>query len=269
MGSPLRAFQRYAVSAWNKRRVTLSNPEPIVSFTFDDFPRSALTIGGSIVKSYGARGTYYASMGLMDTVNEEGEHFSIQDLRDLLTAGHELGSHTYDHRVCRTSTFSDFWDDALRGEMEVRKCCGRSERGNFAYPCGDVTFTAKARLGAEMRSCRGILGGVMGPFADLNYLRANRLYSRFLDMITVGRLISENCKRKGWLIFYTHDVRERSSACGCSPSEFESVVRTAFRSGSRILTISQALDVIEGPSIEAKGASLSDVRPSTPIATNG
>jgi hypothetical protein len=55
MGSPLRAFQRYAVSAWNKRRVTLSNPEPIVSFTFDDFPRSALTIGGSIVESYGAR----------------------------------------------------------------------------------------------------------------------------------------------------------------------------------------------------------------------
>lgn len=269
MSSVLRPFQRFAVSAWRKRKVVLPKSEPIVSFTFDDFPRSALSVGGSILKSHGARGTYYASMSLMDTTNQIGQNFSMQDLRELLTAGHELGSHTYSHHLCRTSTFSDFWEDTLRGEIEVRKCCGRSEPGNFSYPGGDVTLMAKPRLGTEMRSCRGVWGGIMGQFADLNLLKANRLYSRFLDMTTVERLISENRKRRGWLIFYTHDVRERPSAYGCSPSEFESVVRAAFRSHSLILTISQALDMIEGPSGEAKVATLTDIRRSSRATTNG
>src|SRR2546422_6309977 len=77
--------------------VQMRNDRPLVSFTFDDFPRSALRCGGAILKKYGFRGTYYAALGLMGQHAPVGEIFSLQDLRDLLAEGHELGCHTYGH----------------------------------------------------------------------------------------------------------------------------------------------------------------------------
>src|SRR5215469_15892880 len=46
------------------RRVSLAWPGGVVSFTFDDFPKSALATGGAILERYRARGTYYASLKL-------------------------------------------------------------------------------------------------------------------------------------------------------------------------------------------------------------
>ena len=35
--------------------------EPVVSFTFDDFPRSALTVGGRVLRAHGWAGTYFTA----------------------------------------------------------------------------------------------------------------------------------------------------------------------------------------------------------------
>src|SRR5215831_4131083 len=64
---------------------------PIVSFTFDDFPRSALLRAAPILKRYGVRGTYYASLGLMGTQGPPGAMFQAEDLGELVQQGHELG----------------------------------------------------------------------------------------------------------------------------------------------------------------------------------
>ena len=42
-------------------------PGGVVSFTFDDFPRSAWSNGGAVLEEYDVRGTYYAAMGLAGT----------------------------------------------------------------------------------------------------------------------------------------------------------------------------------------------------------
>ena len=44
----------------------LHNTSPMVSFTFDDIPKTAATVGASIVEEYNARGTFYVSGGLVD-----------------------------------------------------------------------------------------------------------------------------------------------------------------------------------------------------------
>src|SRR2546422_3297564 len=48
-----------------RRPFEINSKIPFVSFTFDDFPRSALLTGGAILKHFGLTGTYYASFGLM------------------------------------------------------------------------------------------------------------------------------------------------------------------------------------------------------------
>src|SRR2546429_104887 len=47
-----------------RRQLAVRTALPLISFTFDDFPRSAFLDAGSILRRYGALGTYYASLGL-------------------------------------------------------------------------------------------------------------------------------------------------------------------------------------------------------------
>jgi len=88
----------------------------------------------------------------------------------------------------------------------------------------------------------------MTPGADLNMLRANSLYSHSLDRSAIERLVSQTVSLRGWLIFYTHDVRDKPSAFGCTPGELDFVVRlVANNRALRILTVSQALAAITDP----------------------
>jgi len=239
------AVRRIALPHWKTRKVPLRLPQAVVSFTFDDFPRSALTTAGAILQRHQARGTYYTALGLMGISNHEGEHFQMQDLHDLLRDGHELGSHTYSHISALKTPVEHFRADAVRGETELAELRGYATPGNFAYPFGDVSFASKPAIGAKMRSCRGIRGGINTVFADLNLLKANSIYSKTFDLHSTQHLIAETQKLRGWLIFYTHDVRENPSGFGCTPAEFASVVQAASLSGARILTIAQTLDAIE------------------------
>lgn len=210
---------------------------PVVSFTFDDFPRSALHVGGEILKSYGACGTYYAAMGLMDTVNHLGEHFSYSDLKKLIEDGHELGSHTFSHISCRETTIADVETEVRKGREAVERVTGIRDSHQFSYPYGQATFRAKAKIGRIVSTCRGIVPGINKSPADLNLLRANSIYSHAFDLDSIRRLIAENEKCRGWLIFYTHDVCDGPSSFGCTPAEFEKVVKLTVMGKFRILTV--------------------------------
>src|SRR2546425_8888876 len=90
-------YQRATARFVFKRPFEINTPIPIISFTFDDFPRSALQLGGAILKRFGLTGTYYTSFGLMGKRAPAGTMFLPEDLEALFEQGHELGCHTYDH----------------------------------------------------------------------------------------------------------------------------------------------------------------------------
>ncbi|HXH47962.1 MAG TPA: polysaccharide deacetylase family protein [Terriglobia bacterium] len=241
------ALSRRLLFLLGKRPFYLPDRGPIVSFTFDDFPRSALTNGATILKSFGACGTYYAAMGLMGQTNELGEHFRADDLERLLAEGHELGSHTFSHLSCRSTPFDVFDADVQKGCQSVTRVTENSDSSQFAYPHGHITLKAKGRLGAQMGSCRSTFGGVNVSPVDLNLLLANRLYDFTFDLSAVEHLFRVNDQRRGWLIFYTHDVGETPSRWGCKPGQLEAVVRIAVRMRHKILTVGAALGAIENP----------------------
>jgi peptidoglycan/xylan/chitin deacetylase (PgdA/CDA1 family) len=238
--SGLGAVRRRMLCSLGRRTVPLGNRGPIISFTFDDFPRTAYTIGGSILEQSGARGTFYAAYGLMNTSNELGEQFCADDLHSLLGKGHELATHTYSHISCRSASCGAFCEDAERGRKAIEEVSG-APAGNFAYPFGHVNLRAKRVVGTRMASARGIFPGFNGPEIDLNLLQANALYGDLDGSSQAEHLILQNAKERGWLIFYTHDVRNGPSPYGCTPALFEFAVSVAARSGSRILTVQQAL----------------------------
>ncbi len=82
--------RRKILSGLYRRSASFGERGPIVSFTFDDFPRSAYTVGGAILEKFGARGTYYVTPGLMNATTELGDLFREEDIYSLLDKGHEL-----------------------------------------------------------------------------------------------------------------------------------------------------------------------------------
>src|SRR6058998_1234644 len=96
--SRLRGYYQRRAASFVFRKPCLIRPErPLISFTFDDFPRSALLNGGAILNRFGVAATYYVSLGLAGTEQPSGRMFVREDLATLLEGGHELGCHTFSH----------------------------------------------------------------------------------------------------------------------------------------------------------------------------
>jgi hypothetical protein len=84
MGRVRRAIQRRLARWLGRRPFRMPDGPAIVSFTFDDFPRSALSQGGRILERYACAGTYYTSLGLAGQTTVTGEIFEHGDLEKLL-----------------------------------------------------------------------------------------------------------------------------------------------------------------------------------------
>lgn len=239
--SQLGSVRRQVLGHLYSRRVPLGHRGPVVSFTFDDFPRSAYTVGGTILKRFGVPGTYYASISLMNSANELGEQFRRDDLDALVEDGHELASHTFSHISCHSVSSAQFLHDVEKGRKAIQELMGHADSGNFAFPFGDFRLSVRKALSTQLASCRSIWSGLNGPEVDLSLLRANSLYGHDDNAEMARRLILENENRSSWLIFYSHDVRPNPSRFGCTPSLLESAVSFAVRRGARVMTVAGVL----------------------------
>jgi peptidoglycan/xylan/chitin deacetylase (PgdA/CDA1 family) len=251
----LARVRRSLLSALYRRTVPLGNCGPIVSFAFDDFPRTAFLVGGAILEKFGVRGTYYVTVGLANASTELGDLFVQEDLDRLREKGHEIGSQTFHHSSCRVVSLDVFRSDVCDGVKAVENFVGRSSV-NFAYPYGHVTLRSKRTIGPCLSSSRSVIPGLNGPDVDLNLLRANSLYGDDGKCPQVEELIQRNSTQKAWLIFYTHDVRPNPSAYGCTPDLFKFAVSRAVQSGSRILTVAETLNEIGVPNEPGTGVRL-------------
>jgi peptidoglycan/xylan/chitin deacetylase (PgdA/CDA1 family) len=201
-------------------------PGGVVSFTFDDFPKSALSIGGAILEERGLRGTYYAAAGVAGTKGDMGPMFDASDVETAHSRGHEIACHTFGHLDCRRTDSGALVADIDQNATALSDLTGGVRLGNFAFPFGRVSFAAKALASQRFDSCRGTDRGINAGTADFANLRANPV-GACGNEARVSRLIDAARARNGWLIFYTHDLAETPSTYGCTPQWFDRVVALA------------------------------------------
>lgn len=232
-------LHRFMAEHFAHKRASRTSSAPMISFTFDDFPRSALTVGGRMLTDYGWKGTYYAAMGLMGSTTSAGPMFTRIDLDDLLTTGHELACHTFDHTSCFSVSTGQFVDDCANNRLRVATLLRRYPLRNFSFPHGHATLAAKHLLRTTYDTCRSVEWGINSDPVDLGFLRANPIYSRF-EIERLRQLIRINSRTNGWLILYTHDVGTNPTPYGCTPEYFNEVLRCALESGGEVLTVCEA-----------------------------
>jgi len=238
-------FRTELACSFYRRRLMMRNSVPVISFTFDDFPRSALQVGGDILKSYGVRGTYYGALGLIGMQTEVGELFTRDDLDCLLFDGHELGCHTFGHLDPWSETPSRFEASILRNASTASELLGGHRFRTFSYPLFYPRPLVKRRVADHFSCCR--CGGQTfnSGIADVNLL-AGYFIERGRER-EIQRLIDLNSARNGWLIFATHDIADKPSPYGCTRELLDGIVRYAARSGARILPVIQAYEAIFCP----------------------
>jgi hypothetical protein len=223
----------------------MKNAQPIISFTFDDFPRSALQNGGAILRSFGFQGTFFASFGLMGGTGPTGKIFIPEDLSVFGEGQHEIGCHTFDHYHSWKAKARDFHASIRHNREVAAEYVPNTKWESFSYPLSFPSPQVKRAAGNDFVCCRGGGQSFNRDVADLNCLKGYFLEQSGNDLGTIERLIEGSARRLGWLIFATHDVDRLPTRFGCTPAFFEQVVQLAARSGALILSTSRAAKIVE------------------------
>ena len=214
--------------------------EPVVSFSFDDFPKSALTEGGRILRERGWTGTYFAAGGFCGRTVEGLDYFDAEDLVGAQEQGHEVACHTFGHLRLPTASRDEIGGDLDRNAAFVRDILPDHRLASFAYPYGDLDLGRKALIARRFPVCRGIWPGVNVGRMDFGQLKAVGLERWSLDNLDVEAWLDRAVGANGWLIFFTHDVSADPSAFGCFTDAFERIADAVARRGLRVLPVKNA-----------------------------
>ena len=237
-------YIRSSAHLFCRRPFVINSQVPVISFSFDDFPRSALHAGGAILKSFGLAGTYYASFGLMGTQAPTGTMFLPEDLKTLLEQGHELGCHTFGHCHAWETKPNAFEESLTCNQRALDELIPGASFKTMSYPISPPRPRTKQKTARRFVCCRGGGQTINVGTADLNYLSAYFLEKTRDNPRAVKNLIDRNGRARGWLILATHDISESPTTYGCTPEFFADIVRYAVNSGARILPVFQAWEAI-------------------------
>jgi len=239
---------------------------PLISFTFDDFPRSALLAGGAILKRFGLAGTYFASFGLVGKETPSGQIFFPDDLTTLLEQGHELGCHTFAHCDSWATATKTFENSIIQNHAALDRLFPHCEFKTFSYPISLPRPKTKARIADYFLCCRGGGQAFNAGKTDLNQLSAYFLEKSRDNFQAVKDVIDHNRQACGWLIFATHDISNNPTPFGCTPEFFERVVEYAIGSGAQIVPVVEALEVLGATDWETAHSNRPSVRPKVRVA---
>lgn len=239
-------YRRHAAKPCYVRRQRVNLDAPIVSFTFDDFPRTALHAGGAILKEYRVQGTYFAALGLLGKDSPSGIICTEHDLLEAAADGHEIGCHTFAHCHSWNTDWHTFERSLDENQDAISQLISGYSFRSFAYPLSLPRPSVKHACARHFECSRGGGQAFNSGVTDLNQLSAFFLEQANGNWETVRQMIDQNRTSRGWLIFATHDVADRPSPYGCSIDLFRKSVQYAISSGAQILPVAAALDLVRG-----------------------
>jgi peptidoglycan/xylan/chitin deacetylase (PgdA/CDA1 family) len=230
-------LRRRIVRLQSRRPARVALERPMVSFSFDDVPISAVETAGAILEAKGARGTYFTCAGLAGQDSRMGRYATREDLLAARARGHEIACHTYGHLDCGAADAAAIARDIAHND-EALTGWGAPPTTTFAYPYGDVSHAAKQVAGGRFALARALHHGLIETGADLNQAPAVGIEGPDGAKVAL-RWLDRAAQRKAWLIFYTHDVRADPSPVGCTPEVMQQLIDAAVASGFDIVTVAE------------------------------
>jgi peptidoglycan/xylan/chitin deacetylase (PgdA/CDA1 family) len=225
-------IQRRVVQGRKACHATVTPDRPVVTFTFDDFPKSALN-GADIVEKHGGRAGFYACTSMLGQRSRViGEMFDAETLAELRARGHEVGAHTHSHVDCARARLEQVERDIGENLVALGEAGHTDTVSAFAFPYGETSYAAKRWVGDVFATGRGILPGVNTGDVDRSQLRAIELGSSALHRRRALAALRSCIANKGWLFFFTHDVGANPTSHGAPADLIEELTMRACEDGA-------------------------------------
>ena len=238
-------LQRLSARLFARRPLRIDLDAPLVSFTFDDFPKSAATTGAALLEARGWAGTYFAAGGFCGGRTHHGEMFDDDDLKRLRTAGHEIACHTFSHDDAASTPAQSVLADVDRNATFLKSIAHDAPLETFAFPYGEATPLLKSELSVRFAALRGVRPGVNRGRADRALLKAVPLDGGLEGLHRALDAVRDAVRAPGWLIFYGHDVQDLPTPWGCTPDFLAAVVEAVAAARAQVLPMNAALKQIE------------------------
>jgi peptidoglycan/xylan/chitin deacetylase (PgdA/CDA1 family) len=233
--------QRWLATRVLRNDLVLEREAGVVSFSFDDAPKSACDTGRYVLERLGCRGTWYIAGGLTDRLEQGRPCHSARDIQDLARSGHHIGCHTFSHHPCNQMNAAEMKAELHRNAAFFRQIGVPTTDMHFSFPLGAFDLGSKRVAAQTFCSSRITGGGIQIGRTDLNGLRSERLYHHAMNLTRLTSLVKEVALKRGWLIFYTHDVEDNPSQWGCTPKMLDLAVQSALDAGCHVLPVDQAI----------------------------
>ncbi|MEM7492296.1 MAG: polysaccharide deacetylase family protein [Pseudomonadota bacterium] len=217
----------------------------MISFTFDDFPKSAAQYGANALEDADAKGTFYTCTGMMGKTNLMGDMYNADDLEALASRGHEIAAHTHNHIDCGRVDPATVRSEICHNLAELQALKAPTNLPHFAWPYGETTLTNKTKINDLVCTARGILPGINKKGSDLMQLGAFELTPDQWTTKRAADAIEATAQKGGWTIIFTHDVRKNPSAFGTTPESVRHLAKQSRDAGLDILTMSEAFARLE------------------------
>mgnify|MGYP003111976772 CR=1 FL=1 len=233
-------WRRLSARLFERDPLRFSAQKLTVSFTFDDFPKSAVEHGATELERHGWRGTWYAAAGFAGGENHHGALFDAADINRLSEAGHEIACHTHSHLDIAAASL-----EAVQAEIEQNRdaLAAMGYRGSlpaFAYPFGEATPRAKRALSGRYETLRGVQPGINRSGDDRHLLKAVGIDGGDAGIARALSFIEDGRNAPGWLIFFAHDIRAEPTPWGCTPDQFREVCDAVARSDADVMPVTEA-----------------------------
>jgi len=222
--------------------------QPLITVTFDDGWESIYTDGMPLLHKYGISTTQYVLSG----VSEDRNYLSIEQVKAIQKAGHEIGCHSIDHADLTALT-----TERLEAELHDCKALYEKELGtrieHFASPYGRSNAETIDAIRRYYRSHRNTDGDITNGVSDqdVNTKQTFSLYN--IHAVTVRRdttvaelqqAIDYTVQNKGWLVLNYHDVTDTNSEYGLDKAKLEAQLSAISKADARVVTMGQVIDAI-------------------------
>ncbi|MEO7904188.1 MAG: polysaccharide deacetylase family protein [Candidatus Saccharimonadales bacterium] len=220
----------------NATHAAVNNPSATakISFTFDDGLTSALTQAQPTLSKYGLTGTDYVITNCVGMTtapntchaNTDAQYMTWAQIKQLQSAGWEIGSHTVTHPYLASSDASDgqpnqLTDAQVLQELAQSKADLTAQGINanaFSTPYGDYSPSTLAQIAKFYTSHRGFADTNTNSWPYDDYLLNVMPVQAGVSVAQVIAKIDQAIAAKQWVILVFHNI---TTAPSTNPDDYE------------------------------------------------
>jgi peptidoglycan/xylan/chitin deacetylase (PgdA/CDA1 family) len=223
--------------------------EPIITVTFDDGWESIYTEAMPILQEKGIPTTQY----ILGNTFEDGNYFSIDQVRSMQRAGHEIDSHTMTHpNLTKLNNSALEWE--VRESQSVLSQFGKVD--DFASPLGahdDRTIEVIKKYFRSQRNAAGDpTNGVdendVNTAANFNIYNIKAFTVRTTTTLDdIQRMIDYSVRNNSWMILTYHQIEDtdQGSMYNVKPDDFRKQMELVAKARAKVATNGKVLDTIQ------------------------